>query len=132
MSPKSSLRAVLRGGADVGSGTHADLYMVVSRLEACPVVIGNATVDVRPCAAADLGVLGASAAGKGDAAFWAALAAHARWGVAVASGVRLEAQAGVLVPLTSYEVVAGVPARTLEKTKVAGVALGAGVMFALP
>lgn len=129
---RPSLRAGLRGGAAVGGDRPADFWLAASRWEACPVALGDGAFELRPCAAADLGALGASAAGEGDAAFWAALAAHLRLGSTLSPGVRVELQGGAVAPLTSYEVTAGEPARTLEKTKVVGLAFGAGAMFSLP
>jgi hypothetical protein len=130
--PTSSARVVARGGAQVDSDAPASLWLAALRLEGCPFAIGDAAVELRPCVAMDLGAIGASAEGVGDVAFWSALASHLRLGVAAAAALRIEAQAGILVPLTRYEVTAGMPPETLQETKAVGLAVGLGATLQIP
>jgi hypothetical protein len=130
--PKASIRAVLRAGVEVAPEAVDSLWLGALRLEGCPLGVGSDVVELRPCVAVDAGAVGASAAGEGDAAFWAALAGHARVAVAATRELGLEAQAGVLLPLTRYEVAAGTPGRIVEKTKQVGLSLGLGATFRLP
>ncbi|HET7545756.1 MAG TPA: hypothetical protein VFK05_38070, partial [Polyangiaceae bacterium] len=85
-------------------------WLLAGRAEACPVAWVLERVDLRPCAAFELGVDNASANGDGvdDHALWAAPAAGLRLALALQPKVIwLEASGGVLIPLIRKEIFSG-------------------------
>ena len=108
-------------------------WIIAGRTDACPVQLGGTRVTLWPCAVFDLGATGASATrstGSLDTGLWAALGAHARFRWWVGGPVALEAQLGVLVPLTRYEVYGG--SEVLYRTAVAGLSGALGASIRLP
>jgi hypothetical protein len=108
-------------------------WVVAGRTEACPVQLGGARVTLLPCAALDLGATGASgtrSTGKLDTGLWAALGAHARLRWSVGGPVAVEAQLGLLVPLTQYELYGG--SEVLYRTAAAGLSGSAGTSIRVP
>jgi len=128
--PRASLRGVVHGARRFDGDAAAQLWLAAARVEGCPLGLELGRLDLRPCAAFDLGAIGASAAGVSDVAWWLSAAAHAR--AAVSFGrLALEAQLGAVLPLTRYEVSAPAPAPVLEHTKIIGLSCGLGARFTL-
>jgi hypothetical protein len=128
--PHASMRAVVRGGLRADGDAAARLWLAAARIEGCPTALVLGRVDLRPCGALDLGLVGASASGRSDAAGWVSAAAHARLTLDLGP-LAVEAQAGALFPLTRYEVTTEASATTLEKTQTAGFAGGIGAKLPL-
>jgi hypothetical protein len=128
--PRASVRAVVRGGLRADGNAAAGVWLAAGRLEGCPTALVLGRVDLRPCGALDLGLVGATAAGRSDTAGWLSAAAHARLTLDLGP-FAVEAQAGAIFPLTRYEVTAGDSATTLEKTQSAGFAGGIGAKLPL-
>ncbi|HWZ90585.1 MAG TPA: hypothetical protein VNW92_17115 [Polyangiaceae bacterium] len=85
-------------------------WLVAGRGEICPWRWGGARAGLRPCAAFELGILGASdsrSSGQQASSIWAAPGLGLRGGVALLSKLTLELGADALVPLVRSEVDAG-------------------------
>lgn len=124
--PHATLRAAIHGGLRPDGGVPVQMWLAAGRLEGCPVGLVWGRFTLRPCAAFDAGVLGASAAGVSDTGGWFAALAHARAELALGK-ISVEAQLGAVVPLSRYEVVSS--ATTLEKTRDVGFSTGIGVRY---
>lgn len=126
--PRASLRLVLQGGLRPDADASVQVWLAAARVEACPLALGRGSISVRPCAAFDAGVIGASAEAVADTALWSDVAAHARLMFELGR-LGLEAQAGGIVPITHYEVKPAGSRDILEKTSGIGFAGGVGVSF---
>jgi hypothetical protein len=132
---RPSVRLSAAAGFSPDGGQSIGLSIWAGQLEGCPVVIGGGRLQLRPCTALELGVIRAvsdSPSGTSALGFWAAWAAHARLSWEAASDWGLDLQAGLIVPLTRYELTVEAPERTVAKTSSLGLAAGLGAHWALP
>jgi hypothetical protein len=109
-------------------------WILAGRAEGCPVAWRAGRVDLRPCAAFELGATGASAegeAGVDDRSLWAAPAAQLRLAVALEPHwLWLEASGGALVPLIRNEIFFG--SQSLYRDAPAVFHAGIGLSVRLP
>ena len=109
---RSGWRPALRLGAIAayGSGSRQDRPLSVrilgGRVEASPLELAVGLLALRPSVALELGQLrseGGGATGQGDADWWASSELSARANLAIARAFSLEAQLGLAVPWTRFE-----------------------------
>lgn len=110
-------------------------WIGAARIEGCPVSLGSKLVQLRPCTGFDLGVLravGSESSGASSSGFWAAWSTHARvtWEPETTWG--LDAQVGVIVPLTQYELTVGPPNQSIAELRNWGISAGIGAHWAPP
>lgn len=131
--PLARLSAQLAFSPDMGEDVEG--WIGAARIEGCPVNIGSSRLHLRPCTGLDLGVLGVAGSGSAGAssnAFWAAWSTHARLSWEAGASWGLDAQAGVIVPLTRYELTVGQPAQSIAELRGWGMAAGLGAHWAPP
>ena len=107
------------------------LLLVGGALEGC---LPGGRAPVSPClglAVADLIVKGEGSGGRDSALPWVAASALVRGSLELGRAVALQAQVGLVVPLTRYELFAG-PQRKAYKSPAASGTAGLGVLVALP
>jgi hypothetical protein len=134
--PPTTFRSELRIGAFGGFGAGEvgardyDLWLVGGALEAC---LPGGRAPISSCVGlgvADLIVKGQGAGGRASDLPWVAASALLRGSLALSRSVALEAQIGVVVPLTRYELFAGPELEAYESPVLGGTA-GVGVSVAL-
>jgi hypothetical protein len=126
--PRPSARAGFVAEWSSDARADLDVRLLLGRLEACPALLGR-VVTFEGCAAVELGSLRAentAPSGTADAGVWASAWALGRAGYALSPFWGLELQAGLAVPLTHYDLSAGVPSRVVAETHRIGFGLGAG------
>jgi len=128
--PDSALRLTALGAlgsSNTGSGV-VDESLWSARLDVCPLGIGARTLSLAPCGTGEIGQLGVSRQYR-DTARWAALGALVRGEWIPGAGVALEAELGVVFPLSRYEVTAG--STVLYRSEPVGISgvVGASIAF---
>jgi hypothetical protein len=126
--PRPSARAGFVAEWSSDARAELDVRLLLGRLEACPALLGR-VVTFEGCAVLELGSLRAentAPSGTADEGVWASVWALGRAGYALSPLWGLEFQAGLAVPLTHYDLSAGVPARVVAETNRIGFGLGAG------
>lgn len=133
----TALPAELRIGAFGGIATGEvgardyDLVLVGGALEGC---VPGGRAPVSPCVAlavADLIVKGQGSGGRDTDLPWVAASALVRGSLELGRAVALQAQIGLVVPVTRYELFAGAQREVYRSPAVGGTA-GLGVSVALP
>lgn len=130
----------LRIGALAGFGSGAEaardirVRIVGGRIAGCPLAFGNQSLMARPCLALELGQIHGEAAGAGGGSasgLWAASEAAARLSLRASAGVSLEAELGLLLPWTRYELQLASEGTVVDRMAALGVAarLGAVLQF---
>ena len=112
-----------------------DLLIAGGRLDACPLALFGPVVELRPCVALELGwerARGTSSTGVSDAALWAAGSASARIAWHASRIVGVEAELGVSVPFTRYELVEKESGEVIHHTENVGFSAALGVFVGLP
>ena len=102
------------------------------RLEGCPLLLGAATLSLRPCLGAGGGVVGAEgsgATGLSDARPWFDIAAHGRLRWMPVRRFSLEAQAGGTVPLVRYSIEFAQPHELIHRSAPVAFQAGLGAAF---
>jgi hypothetical protein len=131
--PLIRLSAELALSPELGNDVQGSIG--AARVEGCPVSIGSRMLQLRPCTGFDLGMLRAAGGGRAGASssgFWAAWSTHARLSWETGATWGLDVQAGVIVPLTHYELTVGEPAQSVAELRRWGIAAGIGAHWAPP
>ncbi|MEO7035251.1 MAG: hypothetical protein ABI548_15115 [Polyangiaceae bacterium] len=105
-------------------------WLLAGRSEVCPWRWGGARLDLSPCAAFELGATSASVGEHSDHALWAAPGVGVRASVAIVPWFRLEAGAGVLLPVLRAHVFYG--AQPLYQDEIIAFQATLGVSFGQP
>ncbi len=131
--PLVRLSAELLFSPDLGGEVEG--WIGAGRIEGCPVSFGTALLKLRPCTGFDLGLLRAAGTRSGGASasdFWAAWSTQARLSWETGSNWGLDAQVGIIVPLTHYELVVGKPEQTVSELRRLVFAAGIGAHWGPP
>jgi hypothetical protein len=135
----AGLRPLIRLSAELAFspelGNDVQGFIGAARVEGCPVRIGSSLLQLRPCTGFDLGMLrvaGGGRAGASSSGFWAAWSTHGRLSWETGATWGLDVQAGVIVPLTRYELTVGEPAQSVAELRRWGIAVGIGAHWAPP
>jgi hypothetical protein len=110
-------------------------WIGAARIEACPVSVGSKLVQLRPCTGFDLGVLravGSGPSGESSNGFWAAWSSHARVSWEPETTWGLDAQVGIIVPLTRYELTVGPPDQSIAELRNWAISVGIGAHWSPP
>jgi len=122
------------GSASV-DGYSLRAWLLLGRLEGCPVSAQISRLRLLPCASFDLGEIAAHGSGVTSATshdVWAALGLKGRGEWSPVRAVLLTADVGALIPLTRYDFVAtGEPTPLTSGARI-GVSASVGVGFGLP
>jgi hypothetical protein len=134
LAPRFSFRFAVVGvlgstSTEVGSVRH---WIAAGRLEGCPWRWGGVS-SIRPCLAFELGASGARgsrSSGSDDTGLWATPGAAVRGGLALAKGLRLEAELGAFFPLVRNDIYAG--SEALYRAEITSFQGSLGVSGGLP
>jgi hypothetical protein len=139
---RSSWRPALRLGAFAayGSGSRQDRPLSVrtlgGRIEASPLQLAFGPIALRPSLALELGQLhskGGGSTGRTDSGLWASSELSARANVAIAQTFSLEAQLGLALPWTRFELrSADGSARVAHETAAVSLAARIGAVVHFP
>lgn len=119
-------RFALYAGAAPGAVTPANVWLLGARVDGCPIGVALGELKLHPCVALAGGMARAGSGAITDVGPWFAVEAHGRVGVDLGR-IGLEGQAGVILPMTRYEVAS--PTMTLDETRTLGFAGALGAKY---
>lgn len=131
---RRSLRFTAHGGIVSEAASNVRVWILAGRLDASPFALGTASLQLRPAAALDLGLITAEnrAAPGQDRAFWLALSTLTRLAWQLQERWSLEAEAGLLFPMTRYELWGAAGQPRLSRVDAVGITAGVAATFELP